>query len=378
MQGRRSLAKRKQPHDSQSEGNAAKHARKEPSSDSTISEENAAKSSDSTISEEDDAGPHDPQPEEEAGGFSDLQPEEEAGGFSDLQPEEDIAGLAGGFFDDPGQNPLLGLYHLNQPFDAISQARLGLLWHMNIGASGVFFWVELTPQSSQIGGLDCRFPNCDRMIDAGDYRITVFPGMYHMGLSPWHAECFEKLADFSKLEYLNRLRPVTRHTVPVRIDPYNAYSLLDGGAEKLVIEWISRLKGLITRRAGTSWPPPDLALYDILHSSGRVGFYRHKPASLSHYEYFLHTHQLAPIESDGPEEEDEWDLFDQYYRTEHPYDIRYQANRLGEMLRSWQHDKVLANSYEDQLDQNQLQEKRDLGARGLRAIRRLSEIPMPY
>ncbi|RYP36414.1 hypothetical protein DL767_003377 [Monosporascus sp. MG133] len=366
MHGRRSLAKRKQPPDSQSGGNAAKLARKESSSDSSQPEDDAAKSPDSTESEENDAGSHD------------SQPEEEAGGLPDLQSEEDIAGLAGGLFDGPEQNPLPGLYPLNQPLDAIGQARLGLLFHMNTNTNGVSFWVELTPRPSPIGGLDCRLPNCDRMIEAGDYRITVSPGMHHMGLSPWNAECFERLADFSQAQYLRRLRPITRHTVPLRIDPYNAYALLDGGAEKLILEWKEVLNGLIARRAGDPWPPQDLATYGILHSAGRLGFYRHKPAFLSHYEYFLHTHQLAPIESDGPGEEDEWDLFDQYYRTEHPYDIEYQANRLGEMLRSWQHDKVLANSYEDQLDENQLQEKRNLGARALRAIRRLSEIPMPY
>ncbi|RYP54679.1 hypothetical protein DL768_000615 [Monosporascus sp. mg162] len=350
--------KESSPNSTQSEEDAAK------SPDSTQSEEDAAKSLDSTQAEEDDAESHD------------SQPEEEAGGFSDLQSEEDIAGHSGGIFDE--QNPLPGLYHLNEPLDAISKARLGLLYHMNTAASGVFSWAELTPLSSQIGGLDCWLLNCDRMIDAGDYRITVFPGMDHMGLSPWNAECFERLADFAQPQNLNRLRPVTRHTVPLRIDSYNTYALLDGGAEKLITEWKSVLDGLTTRRAGNPWPLPDLACYDILHSSGRIGFYRHKPALMSHYEYFLHTHQLAPIKSDGPEEEDEWDLFDEYFRTEYPQNIEYQANRLGEMLRSWHHDKVLANSYEDQLNQNQLQEKRDLGTRAIRAIRRLSKIPMPY
>ncbi|RYP02952.1 hypothetical protein DL764_005478 [Monosporascus ibericus] len=373
MHGRRSLTKRKQLPDSQSKGNAAKLARKEPSPDSSQSEEDAAKSSDSTQSEEDDAGSHN------------SQPEEEAGGLPDMQAEEDIAGPAGGIVDDPEQNPLPGLHHLNQPFDAISQARFNLLYHMDTDTNGVIFWVQLTPQLPQIGGLHCRFPNCDRMVNADDYSITVFPGMYNMGLSPWHAvtdryhvECFENLVDFSQPRYLSRLRPMTRNTVPLQIGPYNVYPFLDGGAEKLFVEWMSVLDGLVSRRAGRPWPPTDLALYDILHSSGRQGFYRHKPAPMSHYEYFLLTHQLAPIESDGPEEEDEWDLFDEYYRTDYPHNIEYQARRLGEMLGSWQHDKVLANSYEDQLSENQRQEKRDLGARALRAIRRLSAIPMPY
>ncbi|RYP65480.1 hypothetical protein DL769_006303 [Monosporascus sp. CRB-8-3] len=366
MHGRRSLAKRKQPPVSQSKGNAAKIARKEPSSDSSQSEEDAAESPNTSHPEGDDAGSHD------------SQPEDDAGGFSDSQSGEDAAGLAGEASEEPEQNPLPGLYNLKQPLDPTSLARINLRNHISNPARGVFFWVELTPQVSQIGVLLCGFPTCNRTIDAGDYVITVYPGVHTMGLNPRTAECFEKLADFSKPRYLSRLRPTTRHTVPLGIGPYNAYALLDGGAERLIIEWESVLSTLINRRAGNPWPPPDLALYDILHSSGRQDFHRDKPADLSDYEYFLLTHQLAPIESDGPHEEDEWDLFDEYYRTDNPQNIQYQAHRLGEMLRKWQHDKVLANSFDDELDENQIQRKKDLGRRAIRAIRRLSQIPRPY
>jgi hypothetical protein len=92
--------------------------------------------------------------------------------------------------------------------------------------------------------------------------------------------------------------------------------LVDAGAERLVLEWKVTLGRLIDKRDGVeiqSWDDPvSKPFHDLLRKSGSAKYVPQQVPDMTTFEFDLLSGTLAPIESDGPEDEDEWDLFEQF------------------------------------------------------------------
>ncbi|OQE09674.1 hypothetical protein PENFLA_c096G02354, partial [Penicillium flavigenum] len=135
--------------------------------------------------------------------------------------------------------------------DVVSLEKMRLIRHLGLettrsrqpsGAAHTvpsLFFIESAPNSTR--GAKCRLPSCDRMIQPGDLRLAMYPGMDQGSWGRPNAFCFEKIADFSRVEFLDRLQPLTRNTFKFR--GVNVGGILDGnylvsgGVERLVLEW---------------------------------------------------------------------------------------------------------------------------------------------
>ena len=66
-----------------------------------------------------------------------------------------------------------------------------------------------------------------------------------------------------------------------------------------------------------------------------------RPALTSIADFFSLSTRLAPIESDGPGDNDEWDLFENYLPLEFSHDADLdERHSLSEMLDYWDMDCV--------------------------------------
>ncbi|RFU72659.1 hypothetical protein TARUN_9603 [Trichoderma arundinaceum] len=271
--------------------------------------------------------------------------------------------------------------------DSIRMCRNSLRRHIGMDGksepSDVMFFIEKTPSSSQRGSA-CCLTVCEEKIREGVYRIAVYPGNYSSYRSAdfYHVECFEKLADFSNSEFLHRLQPVTRNTFSMRnlkaTSISNGNFVVDGGAERLILEWKSSMARLIARRDGTAEEVLTSSFRDLLYKSGSASFKPERVEGMMDSEYFLLCHSLAPIESDGAEDDDEWNLFENYVplNFENEKDLD-ETHSLSLMLGMWGRDKFLARRDEEHLTEKGKEVKKELGEKGIRAIRRLSALPMP-
>jgi hypothetical protein len=62
-----------------------------------------------------------------------------------------------------------------------------------------------------------------------------------------------------------------------------------------------------------SWDDPaSKPFHDLLRKSGSAKYIPQQVPNVTTFEFVLLSGTLAPIESDGPEDEDEWDLFEQF------------------------------------------------------------------
>ncbi|OCK84359.1 hypothetical protein K432DRAFT_320527 [Lepidopterella palustris CBS 459.81] len=271
--------------------------------------------------------------------------------------------------------------------DRIDLAKSALRNHIGIGGErhpriAVLFFIELTPHSASRGAA-CQHVTCDDRIEEDSYRIAVHPGM-NVYQSPdfYHVRCFEDLVDFSQGAYLDRIVPVTRYNARMRglkgrSISYGNY-LLDGGAERLILEWKSSMGKLIDRRDGVPIEPMEPDLNDLLRKSGSASYQSKIIDGMSRHEFFNLSTNLAPIESDGAEDQEEWNLFERYLSmTFDDIEDLNEPHSLSDMLSEWKTDKFLACANEDKLNDKGKDEKEKLGEKAIRAIRRLSSIPMP-
>ncbi|KAL2216035.1 hypothetical protein M432DRAFT_645900 [Thermoascus aurantiacus ATCC 26904] len=96
---------------------------------------------------------------------------------------------------------------------------------------------------------------------------------------------------------------------------------------------------------------------------------------MSDNEYLILLRDLAPHESDGPDDSQEWNLFDSYLNGGE--DSLNNPHDLSDMLNDWENDVVLATTDEDKLDAAGKDAKLKLGEKAIRALKRLSTIPLP-
>lgn len=195
----------------------------------------------------------------------------------------------------------------------------------------------------------------------------------------YHVECFEKLADFSQTAFLKQLQPLTRRTWIARGLKSTSISrgnyLLDGGAERLALYWINSMQRLIAERDEVEREAYDPEFEDLLTKAGSGSFVLPKrPEHMPIFEYLNLCHTLAPIESDGPEDDNEWNLIEEYVPLEFDsLDDLNETESLSLMLKTWRFDRIMAS----QESQKGKEVQEQLGEKAVRAIRRLSVIPMP-
>lgn len=113
--------------------------------------------------------------------------------------------------------------------------------------------------------------------------------------------------------------------------------VLDGGAERLVIQWTSERGRQIAKRDGTAEDdsdPPYPDLHHLLQKAGSPSFNGKIPEHMPLPEYFTLLTVLAPNESDGSDDREVWNLFDEYLPTRRPGSLDNQHD-LSQMLARW-------------------------------------------
>ncbi|KAJ5185673.1 hypothetical protein N7491_006457 [Penicillium cf. griseofulvum] len=274
--------------------------------------------------------------------------------------------------------------------DVVSLEKMRLIRHIDLETTRSrepsLFFIESAPNSTR--GAKCRLPGCDRMIQPGDLRFAMYPGMDQ---GPWgrsnaslyHIVCFEKIADFSRVEFLDRLQPLTRNTFRYRGVKVGGILdgnyLVSGGVERLVLEWKVTHGKWADERDGLYDESEDRLPADfdsLLRQAGSAVYQGSKPPDgMDQFEYCNLLTTLAPNESEGPDDKSEWNLFKEYLDSSaqalnSPHD-------LSSMLQRWQNDVYLARVEEDRLNEVQLKAKHALGEKAIRALERLSSILMP-
>lgn len=166
----------------------------------------------------------------------------------------------------------------------------------------------------------------------------------------YHIRCFEKIADFSKAEFLDRIQPLTRSTWNFR--GLKTGSVLDGnylvpgGVERLVLEWKGTRGRWIDKRDGV-YDESEYRLpadFDaLLRKAGSAEYQKPtNPQWINAFEYHNLLFNLAPFESDGRGDVKEWNLFATYLdRAAEALDNQHD---LSTMLQRWQNDAVSLTS----------------------------------
>ena len=255
--------------------------------------------------------------------------------------------------------------------DRIRSAKSALRDHISVAKeqrsrTAVLFFIEIGPESSQRGAT-CQHVTCEDRIKEGSYRIAVHPGMNNVYKSPgrrcirssskkihseltaiidfYHVRCFEDLADFSQAMYLDRIQPLTRNTAGMRQLKRSSVAdgnyLLDGGSERLVMKWKSLMGQLMDQRDGVAIEPLDPNFNDLLEKSGSATYQPKSIDGMSRHEFLNLSMDLAPIESDGVDDREEWNLFEQYLSmTFTDLEDLNEPHSLSDMLNHWEVDRV--------------------------------------
>ncbi|BCR88962.1 uncharacterized protein ACHE_50160A [Aspergillus chevalieri] len=248
------------------------------------------------------------------------------------------------------------------------------------------FFIEMAPNSPR--GAKCKLSICGNNIWPRELRLALNPAMgfgqrYRSSADFYHIQCFEKIADFSQADFLDRIQPLTRHNWKLR--GLKAGSILDGnylvpgGVERLVAEWKVTLGRWIDKRDGVYDESKDRLSTDfdaLLRKAGSAGYQNQEmPQCMEWFEYNILSSHLAPYESDGPGDSEEWNLFAAY--LDKTPEALGKPHTLSTMLQHWENDLALAGKKELELDEAQRKARHQLGDKAVRALKRLSIIPMP-
>lgn len=191
------------------------------------------------------------------------------------------------------------------------------------------FYIERAPIS--YSGATCRLPGCPNRILPGEYRVALNPGMQSWRRYPdyYHISCFETLVDLSDTEYLSRITPATLHTA------CKIVCLVDGGAEMLILGWKRQRRRWIEARDDNTKEVNKATLDKILYRVESAGFEGEKLEGVSAAEYSWLAYALAPVESDGPEDTEEWNLFERYLPADDGVESLDDRHSLSDILRFW-------------------------------------------
>lgn len=117
--------------------------------------------------------------------------------------------------------------------------------------------------------------------------------------------------------------------------------LVDGGAERLVLEWKSRRGKKLDDRDGVDQGEAIAPAFDRLLRRAGSWTYQHEAVpGMGQYEDFLLRHTLAPIESAGEGDTQEWNLFDEFVHDEENEEGLLDRHSLSKMLNRWTFHKV--------------------------------------
>jgi hypothetical protein len=103
---------------------------------------------------------------------------------------------------------------------------------------------------------------------------------------------------------------------------------------------------LIDKRDGVPTKPVDSDFNDLLYKSGSASYQPKAIEGMTVSHFFRLSHSLAPIESDGPEDKEEWNLFRQYLPLtfDDPEDLN-ELHSLSDMLDHWSSEMVRCRSH---------------------------------
>ena len=117
--------------------------------------------------------------------------------------------------------------------------------------------------------------------------------------------------------------------------------LVPGGVERLVLEWKVTRGRWIDKRDGIFEEKDRLSpeFKDLLYKAGSA---KYKPGAppegIAGFEWRNLTHALAPYESDGVEDSNEWNLFSKY--VDPSPEASADPHNLSMMLHCWRNDVV--------------------------------------
>ncbi|KAK6810757.1 hypothetical protein RU639_013521 [Aspergillus parasiticus] len=199
----------------------------------------------------------------------------------------------------------------------------------------------------------------------------------------YHIYCFEKIADFSQADFLDRIQPLTRNTWKLRgLKAGNVVLsgiyLVPGGVERLVLQWKVTLGKWMDKRDGVYDESDRLSeeFEALLRKAGSAEYPNlARPEGMSFFEYQNLLSHLAPYESDGSGDTEEWNLFTAYLDS--TAEALDKPHSLSTMLQHWQNDAALAGKEGRELDEAAKEARHQLGKKAVRALQRLSAILMP-
>jgi hypothetical protein len=157
--------------------------------------------------------------------------------------------------------------------------------------------------------------------------------------------CFEKIADFTQRDFNIRLQIVCRTMLPLRglktLSILDGEYLVDGGAERLILEWKVRRGKKIDDRDGVDQGEPIAPAFGRLLCRAGSSTYQYEPVpGMSRHEDYLLRYTLAPIESAGEGDTQEWNLFDEFIDDEENEEGLLDRHSLSKMLGLWAFHKV--------------------------------------
>ena len=94
------------------------------------------------------------------------------------------------------------------------------------------------------------------------------------------------------------------------------------------------------QRDGVTQPPINPDLDNLLRKAGSSAASSKIVPGMTRHEYFLLAYTLAPFESDGPSDVQEWNLFEAYLGKQGEASILEDKHSLSKILEHWEQDSV--------------------------------------
>ena len=155
----------------------------------------------------------------------------------------------------------------------------------------------------------------------------------------------EEIFDLSHQDILNHMVVVTRsiflaHNVPM-LSIMDGDHLCVGDVEKLAREWKVQSLRCIAERDGVEQEPRDPDLDNLLYQAGSLGFTYQPVPQLDWHEKSVLIETVAPVKINGPEDTQEWNLFDSYLNAKYDEESLHERHNLISASQRWKHDVVL-------------------------------------